>query len=268
MEIETPFLPTPGMAIGVTFIAIFVTLIIAGITSLFIPLIGILLTEGLLILPVLFFLYRKNYSSDTKRKIIFRLNPISLKMSVTTIIIGLTAVIVSETLDSWSQNIFPFPQELLDRVFAALQINSWGSGIIIILSAVIFASIFEEMIFRGFLQSSLERVWRPSAAIITSSLIFAVIHFNPWWFFQILLLGFLLGYLAWRSQSIIPGIILHGINNGISIITVNIQDSVNALNDTNDQMTNMILLIALCIFIITGIYFHRSFDIEQPTTSE
>jgi hypothetical protein len=60
-------------------------------------------------------------------------------------------------------------------------------------------------------------------AIFFSALIFAIVHLNPWWMMQILVLGVILGLLAWRSNSIIPGILVHSINNGLALLMLNIK---------------------------------------------
>ena len=44
-----------------------------------------------------------------------------------------------------------------------------------------------------------------------------MIHMNPYWFIQIYILGILLGFLAWKTNSVIPPLILHGINNGMAM---------------------------------------------------
>ena len=41
---------------------------------------------------------------------------------------------------------------------------------------------------------------------------------NPYWFFQIYILGIFLGFLAWKTNSIIAPLILHGLNNFIALL--------------------------------------------------
>ena len=44
-------------------------------------------------------------------------------------------------------------------------------------------------------------------AVLVTSLFFAMIHFNPYWTIQIYLLGVILGFLSWKTKSVIPSII-------------------------------------------------------------
>ena len=91
--------------------------------------------------------------------------------------------------------------------------------IFLFLSVVIVAPIGEEIVFRGFLQKFLEDYWKDiTRAVLVTSLFFAMIHFNPFWTIQIYLLGVVLGFLAWKTKSVFPSIMLHSINNGTAYI--------------------------------------------------
>ena len=50
---------------------------------------------------------------------------------------------------------------------------------------------------------------------------------NPYWFFQIYILGIFLGFLALKTNSIIAPIILHGLNNFIALLL--------SFSDSNDD---------------------------------
>jgi membrane protease YdiL (CAAX protease family) len=107
-----------------------------------------------------------------------------------------------------------------------MQPDSAMGFIFLFLAVVIMAPIGEEMVFRGFLQKFLEEYWKDiTRAILISSLIFAMIHFNPYWTIQIYLLGIILGFLSWKTKSIIHSIILHSLNNGIAFILTIFNDS-------------------------------------------
>ena len=91
--------------------------------------------------------------------------------------------------------------------------------IFLFLAVVVMAPIGEEIVFRGFLQKFLEEYWKDiTRAVLVTSLFFAMIHFNPYWTIQIYLLGVILGFLSWKTKSVIPSIILHSINNGMAFI--------------------------------------------------
>ncbi len=83
----------------------------------------------------------------------------------------------------------------------------------------ILAPISEEIVFRGAIERSLLS-WRrienrPWIAIVISALMFAIAHFDLAQGFHAFLMGLLLGWLYMRTRSILPGIIIHLINNAI-----------------------------------------------------
>ena len=107
------------------------------------------------------------------------------------------------------------------------------------------------MIFRGFLQKFLEEKWGdPTRAIMVTSLFFTLVHMNPFWAIQIYLLGIVLGYLAWKTRSILPGIFLHALNNGIALIFFVAKDSVDSIYLWGKHVSPLFLLLAIIILVI------------------
>jgi membrane protease YdiL (CAAX protease family) len=99
---------------------------------------------------------------------------------------------------------------------------------LVVFAAVVAAPIAEEFLFRRVLQGWLERSlepdqprWGGGIAIGLSSLAFAAAHVGqgmawvPLFFF-----GLVVGYLARQTGSIVPGIILHGLFNAVSVALV------------------------------------------------
>ena len=91
--------------------------------------------------------------------------------------------------------------------------------ILLFIAVAIIAPLGEELLFRGFLQQVLEKHWKDvTKAILVTSLFFALIHMNPYWFAQIYILGVMLGFLSWKTGSVLPSLILHGLNNTMAMI--------------------------------------------------
>jgi|TARA_B110000116_G_scaffold68492_1_gene59070 membrane protease YdiL (CAAX protease family) len=114
------------------------------------------------------------------------------------------------------------------------------------LAVVIVAPIGEEIVFRGFLQKFLENYWKDiTRAVLVTSLFFAMIHFNPFWTIQIYLLGVILGFLAWKTKSVIPSIILHSVNNGTAFLLSIYDDTALHFYLWNKQVSPIFILIAI-----------------------
>ena len=100
-----------------------------------------------------------------------------------------------------------------------------GQGFWAIITAVIFAPVFEELLFRGLVLESLLRRHRRLLSVVVSSVIFAIVHFEPSVMFSAFVSGLVLGTIYLHTNSIFSTIILHSINNAIaySLITLNLE---------------------------------------------
>ena len=81
-------------------------------------------------------------------------------------------------------------------------------------------AVCEELAFRGFILSGLEYHRRTRSAILLSALMFGFLHVLMSLFQQLFnatLLGVVLGLLAVRSRSLLPGIVFHFLNNVLAI---------------------------------------------------
>ncbi len=178
-----------------------------------------------------------------------RINSISKYSLFSIIIISIGFIIIVDELDRIVYTLFGAP-EYLQELVEQLQITSIRNGVFIVFTTVIAAPLVEEMLFRGYLQKVLEESWRDiTKAILATSLFFALVHLNPYWIVQIYLLGMVLGYLAWRTNSIIPGIILHGLNNGFAVALNNVEDVFNRYYNWYEHVNPLWIFIAIVLII-------------------
>ena len=95
----------------------------------------------------------------------------------------------------------------------------WSSFLVV----AIFAPIFEEWLCRGMVLRGLLTKMKPVWAIVVSALFFAVIHMNPWQALNAFLIGLMMGYVYYKTGSLILTMIIHFVNNGTSVILSNIE---------------------------------------------
>jgi uncharacterized protein len=92
-----------------------------------------------------------------------------------------------------------------------------GSWLTITLLSIILSvipALVEESLFRGFLQRRLLQRWSPAVAISVSSLLFAVMHFDSLQhIISVVPLGVVAGLLAYRTNSVKPGMLVHAAHN-------------------------------------------------------
>jgi membrane protease YdiL (CAAX protease family) len=86
-----------------------------------------------------------------------------------------------------------------------------------LLVLAILAPLVEELVFRGLLYGWLAGRWGHLAAFLMSSLAFAAAHYEPAHVVLVAPLGLWFGWLRWRTNSLVPSIVAHVINNGIAV---------------------------------------------------
>ncbi|MDR2238459.1 MAG: CPBP family intramembrane metalloprotease [Chryseobacterium sp.] len=90
-----------------------------------------------------------------------------------------------------------------------------------IIMTVIMAPIFEEIIFRGIIQKGLiNKGVNPQRAIFYASVIFGLVHGNPWQFVGAVLLGCVLGLVYYKTKSLLLPMLLHAFNNLCSSLLI------------------------------------------------
>jgi len=90
-------------------------------------------------------------------------------------------------------------------------------------TAVFLAPLFEEMIFRGFLQPLLSRTLGVALGVLITALLFGGLHASEYkgaWQYvaAISVVGIALGVLRAKTNSIIPGTVMHGCFNAVSVV--------------------------------------------------
>ena len=118
----------------------------------------------------------------------------------------------------WLQEHMPELPNLVEGEFDMIMKDRMGYFVVGLL-----APLAEEMVFRGAILRSLLR-WKsnPWIGIVISAILFAVIHMNPAQMPHAFLIGLLLGWMYWRTDSIVPGVVYHWVNNTVAYILYNI----------------------------------------------
>jgi len=86
------------------------------------------------------------------------------------------------------------------------------------LGIAVTPAILEELVFRGILQKGLLRNTKPKTTIIISSVLFMLMHLSVESMVFTFSCGLLLGYMAYKSGSIVPSMAFHFVNNFLAVI--------------------------------------------------
>ena len=242
--------PSPGEAFGILILTFFLTILLVPALRMafgFDPQSkwSLFWSELFMIVPAVVILARRRYSLS----MVLRLRPVSGRVLLLSVFIGFTLSIIGDELERLTHFILPLPKEL-ESLFSSellkniLTANSLPEWILLIATLMVFAGLFEEMLFRGMLQNALEDRMDITRAVISTAIIFSLIHFNPYWVVPIAILGVFLGVLAWKSQSIFPSAIVHAVNNGMALLAANLPEERTQIFVWNGHVHPLILLAA------------------------
>lgn len=112
-----------------------------------------------------------------------------------------------------------FENPQVEAITGGLRLTSKDLVLLLLLIAVI-APIAEELFFRGMLYPVLRRRWSPRWAIVANAMLFALVHFIPLLLPALFFIGLILAWVRERTQSIIPGILLHAMQNGLVVVAI------------------------------------------------
>ena len=133
------------------------------------------------------------------------------------VLLALGTIIPSERLVEVLQ--MEMPEQMM-KMFEEVMKKPIGYVVIGIL-----APFAEEVVFRGAILRKLlgmmdeKRHW---VAIAISALVFGLVHLNIPQGIHAFLIGLLLGWMYYRTRSILPGILFHWVNNSVAFIMFHI----------------------------------------------
>jgi len=144
-------------------------------------------------------------------------------------------------------NIIPMP-DMWEKIILEL---SEKTGIFSFLMIVIAAPILEEFIFRGVILDGFLRNYSPFKSILMSSLLFGIIHLNPWQFIAATITGFFSGWVYYRTRKLTLSIIIHFVNNLFAFIMMKFTDPQEMIDSTLLEFYGG--MIGLVLSIVGGI---------------
>lgn len=111
-------------------------------------------------------------------------------------------------------------EESGDDVIADLTVGGPVIAVLGLLSVAVLVPVAEEVVFRGIVLPALRARFRAVAGVLLAGAAFAVVHMAPPALPYLLIVGIALCAMAEWYRSVVPGIVLHGVNNAIVVVSV------------------------------------------------
>jgi uncharacterized protein len=132
----------------------------------------------------------------------YALFPVSMLIATFVLIMSFNVVI--DPLVS----LIPTP-DFLTETFSGLV----NYPVVLFFSIALAAPVLEEILFRGIILDGFLKNYTPFKSILVSALLFGIIHMNFQQGIGAVFMGIVVGFLYWRTRSILFCIAVHGLNN-------------------------------------------------------
>lgn len=178
--------------------------------------------------------------------------------------LAISFIVLSDQISSLAQTLVPLDESYaaaMREILRAETASEWVSKILII---GVGAAVSEELMFRGFILTAFRRTARPALAVVSTSLLFMVLHYPL--YPASLGAGLVLGFVAVSTRSILVPICVHLANNLAVLLLVNVAE-LDTLADPV-WIPPEILLPALAIFGLTGFYYARRWELPDAEESD
>ncbi|MCS7265808.1 MAG: CPBP family intramembrane metalloprotease [Armatimonadetes bacterium] len=152
---------------------------------------------------------------------VFRLRPTSWRIIFITVIgtfaLGLTVSQLTLWLIQRLADSVIVEQSKLTNLLSATEKARFP---ILLIFAVMLPALPEELVFRGVIQQGFEHQYSPKLAILLTGIVFAIFHLDPIQAFSVAAIAIFWGWIAWRSQSVLPSLFAHAFQNALTVISV------------------------------------------------
>jgi membrane protease YdiL (CAAX protease family) len=146
---------------------------------------------------------------------IFPMTPVRVALFAPIILTTLGAGILLSEVDNAFRWVLPMPEWLM-QAFQSLFMGGtcfWGT----VLTMVVVAPVTEELLVRGLIFRGLLNRYSAITAVLLSSLLFALLHLNPWQFISAAALGVLFAWWFWETRSLVPCLAGHALTNAMVV---------------------------------------------------
>jgi membrane protease YdiL (CAAX protease family) len=162
----------------------------------------------LVFLGIILFMLRQSGKEELGRILKWRKVPVALFFSLLVMFFGLE--ILRREAGNVLEIILPVPEGFFD--------DSYGTGVFqVLVTACFFPAVSEELFFRGILLKRLGRNYPRRTALAVSSLLFGLMHLNPWQGLCATVSGLFFGWIYMEFKTIWLCMFFHGYNNLLAL---------------------------------------------------
>lgn len=173
----------------------------------------------------------------------------SLSSTKIMVLAAISTIAIQTGITSPIVNLIPMP-EFVKKIFMEFGNQN---GVFSFITVVVAAPILEELIFRGIILHGLLQRYSPTKSIIVSSVLFGIVHLNPWQFVGAFIIGLFSGWVYYKTKKLTLSILIHFANNLFAFMGIYFVDAETMMNESLTEfyggLTNLILITAGSIIV-------------------
>ncbi len=199
---------------------------------------------------------------------LLRLNPLSGMETGIVLLLGLLMCAANTMLTAANVSIASIFTNV--EIPQTPPVYTFSDKVTYVLLLVVVAPVLEEISMRGIMMRGFEGKSKWFAIILTG-IFFGMLHLSYYSVLPKILMGIVMGYVVYTTNSVYSGIILHLVNNGISAIISIVADN-SAVVEESADMTQLpagdlvmysavylAIAIGFCVAIVALLYILKKF---------
>ena len=250
-NMEPGGVPSAGDSWFVVLVGFLLLLYVGGLLQIRYGLNGVAMSQiVLLVFPFAMAIYTRKHPLRT-----FNLRMPGVGDWIGSMVLGFGAILMGIVMANIMTTLFPQEGEAF---YSTIETLFDGPGIWVWAVVCVFPAICEEMLFRGYILSGFRSRYSEWVTVAFVGVSFGVFHTSVMRFPATCFLGMTFAFIVCRTGSIIPGMILHCLNNSIAIICMYfpefIKNNLPFLADGEISVTSTLITAAVStVLLIIGV---------------
>jgi membrane protease YdiL (CAAX protease family) len=180
----------------------------------------------------------------------------SVRGMILTLLGVLASLPVVELLSRWTYVFFPVFRQLSRLGVSLFAMKSLPQAALVVVAVAVTPGICEELLFRGYFQTTLMRRFSPIATVLISGVLFSLFHQSVFTMFGLLVVGLFLGYAYMRTGSLYVTVAAHFLYNLTVLIMTNFAFPARIVTASGEFTTGAIIFgliaLTLCVWALSN----------------
>lgn len=143
--------------------------------------------------------------------------------------------------------LFPEPTAYMQELLELLRTTHGAAAVVLFVAMIVVAPIGEELFFRGYVQTRLERRLPIVVAILIPAVVFTLIHLEVQHMVGVIPFALWAGYVVWHTQSLLVVVLSHAYNNALSVVGARFSPPDAGVVSDDPTLIPMLFLAALSL---------------------